>query len=433
MDEQAKPIGETPEKREVSRRKFLRYVGAGAIGLGASSVLAACGGQQPTAAPAAQPTAVPNVNKLPKTDLNIAVIRWDPGDIYFNGVQLGQELERKRIQTADGVKINFNVFGKNDVSAQITALQDQLTRGVDGVLLVPWRGEAMVPLVTEIHNKGIPCVTSNAWVPKAPSVFVAFDNQEAGKLAGQAIVDKLTALRGPDWMDKEGVLIELRCIITASFDIGRHTGYHQVFDPIVKDHPNLKIEVRECGCDDAQARKAVDDLISRYGKDKILCVASVDGTMGIGAIPSLKAAGIFFPPDDPRHVPVTTVDASQPELQAIAKGELTHSSEQPAVGEGIMTMRLLYKMIKDGKLIEKPSAPSVIYENGDETGAKEPWMPVQVIPSDAFDGPWYKTRAFSVPKDLPVNDHGHWANIMVHEEKGEWPDWAQGSTYGGGK
>ncbi len=431
MEKERKLIEDLKRGRVLTRRTFLKYAGLSAATIAGGEFLAACGQASPTAAPvaptkaaapttaAAAPTVLPT--KAAKTDLNVALIRWDPGDIYFNGVQLGEELERRRLEQEEGVKIAFSVFGKNDAGAQLTALQAQLAKGVDGVSLVPWRGEAMVPVVTEMHDKGIPCVTHNAFVPKAPQVFVAHDNQEAARKAGQAIVAWLEKNRGADWAKQGGVIIELRCIITASFDIGRHNGYHEVFDPILKDNPDLKWEVRECGCDGSQARKAVDDILSRYGKDKILAVCSIDGTMGIdGAISGFRSAGILYPQDDPRHIPVSTVDSSAPEMQSIGRGELLVAAEQPAVGEGIMTMRLLYQMMKEGKLIEAPAAQETLYADG-----KEPWMPVQVIPSTDFAGPWYKTKPFVTPTDLPLNDHGHWANIMANEEKGEWPDWTK--------
>lgn len=347
----------------------------------------------------------------------VAVIRWSPDDIYFNGVQLGQEIERDRIQEEDGVTIEFTVFGDNDVSAQITALQAQLDRGVDGVLLVPWRGEAMIPILEEMREMGIPVVVSNALVPEAPQTFVAFDNEEAGRLAGQAILDKLDELRGEEWRDGSGVIIELRCIITASFDIGRHTGYREVLDPIVEANPDIRIETREAGCDGAEARQAVDDIMSRFGPENILAVASIDGTMGIGgAVPAFASQGVLFPPDDERHIPVTTVDGSLPELQAIARGDITHASVQPAIGEGVMSMRLLYQMMTTGETIETPEEVEVLYEDGEDY-----WMPVQVIPSDQFDGPWYKTGVFSVPFDVPVDDPNLWANAMAMSEDGELP------------
>ena len=346
----------------------------------------------------------------------VGIVRWSPDDIYFNGVQLGQELERQRLEEEEGVSIEFVVFGANDVSEQLTALQAQLARGVDGVMIVPWRGESMSAILQEIRDMGIPVIVSNALVPQAPEVFVAFDNVEAGRLAGEAIVNRLNELRGPEWVDGEGVIIELRCIITASFDIGRHTGYRSVLDPIVEANPNIVIEEREAGCDGAAARRATDDIISRYGPESILAVASIDGTMGIGgAVPAFASQGILFPPDDPRHIPVTTVDGSSPELEAIARGDIDHASVQPAIGEGTMAMRLLYQMMSTGEMIANPEEASVLYEDGEEL-----WMPVNVLPSEDFDGPWYKTTAFSVPADVCIDDPRLWANAMDFQDTGEY-------------
>lgn len=347
-----------------------------------------------------------------KDSYRVAVIRWDPDDIYFNGVQLGQELERQRIEQADGVKIEFTVFGANDVTQQRNALDAQIARGVDGVMLVPWRGEAMIKPVTELARKGIPVVVSNAFVPKAPQTFVAFDNETAGRKGGEAIVGWLDKHRGADWKSKDGVVIALRCIITASFDIGRYGGYMSVFEPLVKEHPNLKVETREAGCDGSKARKAVDDLIARYGKDKILAVASIDGTMGIGgAIPAFSAQGMLKKADDPAHIPVATIDGTKPELDAVEKGDLTHVSVQPATGEGMVAMRLLYEQMKSGKLLGKPAEKGVFPVEGDPV-----WGPVEIIPSDQFDGAWYKIQAYSVPEDVPAADPRNWAVQMQQLE-----------------
>jgi len=356
-----------------------------------------------------------------KDSYRVAVIRWDPADIYFNGVELGQELERQRLEKEKGVKIEFSVFGANDVSAQRNALDAQLARGVDGVLLVPWRGEAMTGIVKQMRDDNIPVVTSNAWVPGAPQTFVAFDNEEAGRKGGEALVARLNKLRGENWPEKGGVVIELRCIITASFDIGRHTGYRSVFDPIAAKYPNVKIEEREAGCDGGQARKAVDDIISRYGGENVLAVASIDGTMGIGgAVPAFEAQGLLHPMDDPKHIPISTVDGTVPELQAVARGQLDHISVQPATGEGILSMRLLFDMMESGKIMEKPAAETTIMSD-----TKELWAPVQVIPSTEFDGAWYKTKTYGIPEDVKYDDPLNWANQMHQQENGKLPDFGQ--------
>jgi ABC-type sugar transport system substrate-binding protein len=348
-------------------------------------------------------------------DYRVAVIRWDPNDIYFNGVQLGQELERQRIEKADGVNIEFSVFGANDVTKQRNALDAQIARGVDGVLLVPWRGEAMVKVVDQLHEQGVPVVVSNAFVPKAKETFVAFDNETAGRKGGEAIVAWLDKNRGQDWRQKDGVIVELRCIITASFDIGRHTGYQSVFQPLTEEHPNIKVEVREAGCDGSKARKAVDDLIARYGKEQILAVASIDGTMGIGgAIPAFAAQGMLAKSDKPEHIPVATIDGTKPELEAVMKGDLTHVSVQPATGEGIVSMRLLYEMMKSGELKTKSVAKGTY-----DVGSDELWTPVEIIPSEEFDGDWYKTQAYSIPEDVPADDPRNWAIQMEQTPEGK--------------
>ena len=344
----------------------------------------------------------------------VAVIRWDPADIYFNGVQLGQEMERQRLQEEHGIEIEFRVFGANDVSAQRNALDAQLARGVDGVLLVPWRGEAMRGVAEQMREDGIPFVVSNAWIPDTEQVFVAFDNEAAGRNGGEALVRRLNELRGETWAEEGGVIIELRCIITASFDIGRHTGYRSVLDPIADAHENLTIETREAGCDGGDARRAVDDIISRYGGENVLAVASIDGTMGVGgAVPAFQAQGLLFPPDDPRHVPIATVDGTVPELQAVARGHIDHISVQPAIGEGVMTMRLLYQMMTEG--VDSVAASGTV--DGDEL-----WMPVNIVTSDVFQGPWYQTSAYSVPSDVAYDDQSAWANLMHMQTEGELPD-----------
>jgi len=353
---------------------------------------------------------------------DVGIIRWDPADIYFNGVQLGQELERQRIEEEENVEINFKVFGANDASEQRSALDAQVAQGVDGVALVPWRGKAMRESIKKLRSRQIPTVVSNAWVPDAQQVFVSFGNEQAGRLAGEAIVDRLEALRGDNWAQEGGVIIELRCIITASFDISRHNGYRSVFDPIAEQHENLSIVTEEAGCDGGKARNAVDDIISRYGSDQVLAVASIDGTMAVGgAVSALDTRDMLHPKDDSRHIPISTIDGTVPELRALSEGKIDHVSVQPAVGEGIMTMRLLYRMMKSGESF-------IAEEDAESMSGDELWMPVQVASSDGFEGPWFKTSVYTIPGDVSPSNPKIWSNRLHKRENGSLPDYASEAT-----
>ena len=74
--------------------------------------------------------------------------------------------------------------------------------------------------------------------------------------------------------------------------------------PLVEQNPNLKLEVFQTECAADRARTGVDDLLSRYGKDSLLGVWSIEGTGAVGGIiPALESAGLIFPPDDPKHIP----------------------------------------------------------------------------------------------------------------------------------
>lgn len=351
-------------------------------------------------------------------DYKVAVIRWEPNDIYFNGVALGQQQEAKRIQTETGDTITFNVFGANDAGDQLNALQAQVDRGVDGVLLTPWRGEAMRAIVQQLNESGVPVVTSNAWVPGVPQTFVAFDNETAGRLGGEALVKRLDTLRGEGWRKDGGVFIELRCIITASFDIARHKGYRSALDPIAAEYPGVKIVEQEAGCDGGKASKAVNDIISREGPDKILGVASIDGTMGVGgAVPAFKAQDLLFPIDNPKHIPIATIDGTVPEFQSMARGEIDHISVQPATGEGTITMRLLYDLMSGKPL---PTEANVLLP-----GETPLWAPVKVSQPDAIKGPWYQTQAYSVPGVANYDDPRNWANEMAVVTTGKMPDFGK--------
>lgn len=399
------------QQNTITRRKLLRNMGLGAISLSSASLLAACGGSN-------------NSESGSGKSIRIASIRWDAGDIFFNAVEYGQKQEIKRLQKEEGVKIDFVVSAASDATEQVNAMQTQLDRGVDGILHTPWKGEAMIPLLKQAHDGGIPVVTHNLIVPKAPQAHVAVDNVEAGRHSGEAMVRRLKELHGPDWAKKGGLLIATRCFTDQAFDIARFSGWEQVIKPILKDNPKLKMEVFETGCAAPKARTGVDDLLSRYGKDALLGVWSIEGTGAVGGIiPALKDRGLLYPLKDPRHIVITSIDGTGPEMTAIERGELDHASQQPTIGEGHMSMRLLYQYIKNKKIPQKTTAllppkggagtwksasvklPQTIYNDD-----KEVWHPLKVVADHRFAGVWYRLPIVDIPEDIPPTSPKSWPN-----------------------
>ncbi len=344
-----------------------------------------------------------------KKEYNIALIRWEAGDIFFNGVQYGEEQAIKDIEAANGVKINFKVVAANDAAKQLDGLRALMAQGIDGVSLVPWQGPTMTDVIKELLSKNIPVVVHNIAAPDSAAPFVAQDNTEAGALAGQAILKDLEDSRGADWGKDGGVILMLRGDINNSFDAERAAGYHSVLDQLKTKFPNVQIiERANLGYQAEPARTAVGDAITRYGIDKILAIGSVDGTMAVGgAIPAIQAAGGNVAPGSPNRIPVTSMDCSKPELDSIARNELAHCSEQPAVVEGILVQTLLWDMMSHGTITPSKGVENVADWNG------KPWAPVTIASNPTFPGPWYKTKPFSVPETVPVESDFHWANAGV--------------------
>ncbi|MGH3090094.1 MAG: sugar ABC transporter substrate-binding protein [Rubrobacteraceae bacterium] len=392
------------QKSTMTRRRMLRNMGF--LGLGAMSlpVLGGCGGGSDGGG---------GGNGGGET-IRIASIRWSSEDIFFNAVQYGQELEVERLRDEEGINVEFTVSAASDESEQVNAMQTQLDSGVQGILHTPWRGEAMIPLLTQARDREIPVVTHNLIVPEAPQNHVAVDNVEAGRLAAESLVRRLEELRGPDWMEEEGLIIATRCFTTEAFDIARFTGFEEVMNPIFEEHPNLTLEVFETDCDAGEARTGVDDLLSRYGNDALMAIWSIEGTGAVGGIiPALDSRNLMFPADDPKHIPLTSIDGTGPEMEAISRGQLDHASQQPTVGEGIMSMRLLVEIIQNGGEIPDDLSGPTVYED-----AEEVWQPLDVVEDDRFDGLWYQLPIVEIPRDIPPDSPDSWPNQIEGEVEG---------------
>lgn len=406
----------------MTRRRLLRNMGLGVIGLSSASWLAACGGGGESGGGGGGGG----------QELRIASIRWSSDDIFFNAVQFGQEEEIKRLRKDEGVNIDFTVSAASDETEQVNAMQTQIDRGVDGILHTPWRGEAMIPLLNQARERGIPVVTHNLIVPEAPQAHVAVDNVEAGRLSAEALVRRLEELKGPDWASQGGLIIATRCFTSEAFDIARFSGFEEVMNPILKKNPDLTLEVFQTECAADNARQGVDDLLSRYGSDALLGVWSIEGTGAVGGIiPALKSRDLMFPADDPKHIPVTAIDGTGPEMDAIQAGQLDHTSQQPTVGEGIMSMRMLYNYIKNEKLPEPDSAlvpgdnPSAAWKSSKLNSpveiygdAQEVWQPITIVADDRFAGPWYQLPIVEIPRDIPPDSPESWPNQIEGKVEG---------------
>lgn len=355
-----------------------------------------------------------------KKEYTIANIRWDMGDIAFNGDQHGTEQEIAAIEKRDGVKINMLTFGSNDPQEQRKAAEAYFARGVDGILLSAFQPSAVIPIVREANRRGIPIVTHDSAVPGQKQITVYPLAVSAGDIVGTALLKNVEEIRGEAYLKEQGGhIVELRGIVTMGVDIQRYNGWRIALEKFLAKYPKVTVSTHVAEFTANKARQAADANLSRYG-DKVLCFFSIDGTMGVaGAIPALKSAGLFKPKTDPKHIPVATIDGTEEEFEAARRGDLDFFIDNGKLTQGEMTMRALYEWMVNGwDAMPKP---------GDKLWPDDPSdrQPFEVVDGKTqeppFEGYIYSFRNLCFPDDLDANSKEGWGNEYYHAVNGKWP------------
>ena len=98
-----------------------------------------------------------------------------------------------------GVNV-ISLEANNEVSKQISIIEDMIIRQVEGVLLVPIEVEAVVPGVEALNNANIPVVTVDRRLKEGVQVqvlaHVGADNYTGGQKAAEYIIAELSKKYG---------------------------------------------------------------------------------------------------------------------------------------------------------------------------------------------------------------------------------------------
>jgi ABC-type sugar transport system substrate-binding protein len=355
-----------------------------------------------------------------KDGIVVANVRWDMGDIAFNGDQFGSEQEMKAFTERTGIEVKMLTFGSNDPTEQIKAAETFMGRGIDGMLLSSFQSMAVRPIIEECNRRDIPVVTHDSQVPGGKQVCIVPDAVEAGAIVGQALLDELVKIRGEEFLKNQGGhIIEIRCIVTLGVDIARYTGWRSVVEPFLEKYPKVTTSVHVAECNATKARRVADAAIARYG-DNLLAFWCLEGTTAVGGVvPALKEAGRFFPKDDSRHIVVTTIDGTEEEAAAHRHGDLDFTIDNGKLTQGRMAMRALLQWITEGwDSLPGPGEPLW----PEEKSVRQPYQVFDGATKDpAFEGHLYSFRNLLIPTDADGYSEDVWGNAYYHAVNGKWP------------
>ena len=212
-----------------------------------------------------------------------------------------------------------------DVARQIAQMQDLIQQEVDAIIIWPTNGQAVVPVVRQAFQAGIPVVVTNSNIAEAGFDFIASfsgpNNIQQGQFAAEIMCDRLTE-RG---LAETGQIVTVDGQPGYTTAIERRDGFLERFAEVCPDVEVLESQPADWNREKAQ--RVMENLLIKY--DTIDGVYSGDDNMGVGALNAAKDAG--------RAEGITFVGATNFAVgyEAMERGEYWGSIYQSPVDDAI--------------------------------------------------------------------------------------------------
>jgi ribose transport system substrate-binding protein len=290
----------------------------------ATIALSGCG-----ASPASPPQGASGGAKPKK----IAVLLYSQSFEFM--VALGQGIKDK----AKELNVDVTVLdAKGDSSTQISQIQDQLAKGVDGIVLSPNNSAELVPGVQMIHDAGKTVTTVDSVIPgDVADAAVAFDNKKAGKLGAEELA-KL--------MGNKGTVLEYQGAKGAYHAILRGDGFTEG----IKQYPDIKVISRDAQWTaDNALSLTVDNFTSDPGINGLF---SHNDEMVRGVVSGLSQINKAAPVGAAGHIPLVGVDGTPLALDRIRKGVQDATMDQNPFKMGALALQAEVDIL-DGKQVPK--------------------------------------------------------------------------------
>jgi fructose transport system substrate-binding protein len=299
-------------------------LGSGTIALTAAAVLlvagvSACGSSDESSSGSSGNGDV-TVGLITKTDTNPFFVKMKEG--------------AQKAASQAGVKL-MTAAGKydGDNASQVTAINNMISAGVKGILLVPSDTKAIVPTVKKARDQGIKVITLDTPLEpeSAADALYATNNFNAGKLIGQYAK---VAMKG-----KEPVIamMDLNPGITVG-DL-RHNGFLSGFG-IPKDSPDIVCTQFTQG-DQAKGQAAMENCLQK--NPNINLVYSINEPSGLGAYNAMRKAG--------NRSLLVSVDGGCTGVQGVKDGKIAATSQQYPLKMASEGVNAIVDTVRDGKKV----------------------------------------------------------------------------------
>ena len=270
----------------MTRRFFVVMAMAGAA-------LAGCGGEK---TPDADASAGGSCGKK----YTIAVLPKGVGHQFWLTVRAGADAAGKDLNA----KIIWNGPDKEtQIAKQINIVQDMISRKVDAIVMAACDENALVDVVHQAIDAGIPVITIDSGVKSdQPLSFVATDNVAAARMAA----DTMNTLIGG-----KGEVGVIPIVPGAATSEMREQGFKEG----IAKYPDIKIvSVLPCDSDAANAMSVTEDMMTAHPNLVGIFAESEPGA--VGATQAIEAA------NKAGQIKIVGFDASGEEIAALKRGTI---------------------------------------------------------------------------------------------------------------
>ncbi|MFE1363595.1 substrate-binding domain-containing protein [Streptomyces anulatus] len=226
---------------------------------------------------------------------------------------------------------------QNDASQQANQLQNFTSSGVSSIIVNPVDSDAVGPGVRSANKADIPVIAADRGVNKArTATLVASDNVAGGKLAADALADKLGG---------KGSIVILQGTAGTSASRERGAGFAEG----IKAYPDIKVVAKQpADFDRTKGLDVMTNLIQSH--PGVTGVFAENDEMALGAAKALGSkAG--------KSVSVVGFDGTPDGLKAVEAGTLYASVAQQPAELGKIAVRNAVKAAKDEKVESTVKVP----------------------------------------------------------------------------
>ncbi len=218
---------------------------------------------------------------------------------------------------------------ESDITSQIAQIEDQMTKGVDGIALAPTDPDALAPIVDEALAEGTKVVFVDTNGKNKGVTFIGTNNEMGAKLAADYICKNVP--KGSDVAILQGIIVQSTGRFRAE---GSHKGLTECGLNIVAEQPG--------NWDRAMGQSVMENIL--VGNPNIKAVFASNDNMALGAAEALKQAGVLD------KVLLVGFDANPDAAVSILAGEMSASVAQNPYNMGALSVENLMKLIKGEKL-----------------------------------------------------------------------------------